>query len=241
MCYNIIGNRNKNSGVIKMLGSRILIVEDEDRLRKIIKKYLLNEGYTIFEADNGEKALEVFENEDIDMIILDVMMPVMDGWMTLKIIRKTSTIPVMMLTARTDEEDTVFGFDLGADDYVAKPFRARELVARVGALLHRSGKVAATDKIKLGELSVDLMAMRVEVHGVEIILSPKEYELLIYFINNGNQALSREQIINRIWGYDFEGDDRTVDTVIKRLRKKLEDEGNRISTVRGVGYRFEVE
>lgn len=224
-----------------MLGSRILIAEDEERLRKIIKKYLVNEGYTVYEAENGKEALEVFEMEDIDLIILDVMMPVMDGWLTLKTIRKTSKIPVMMLTARTDEEDTVFGFDLGADDYVGKPFRARELVARVKALLHRSGKVAATDKVYVGELSVDLMAMRVDVQGEEIVLSPKEYELLIYFINNGNQALSREQILNRIWGYDFEGDDRTVDTVIKRLRKKLDTEGNRINTVRGVGYRFEVE
>jgi DNA-binding response OmpR family regulator len=224
-----------------MLGSRILVAEDEELLRKIIKKYLLNEGYSVYEAENGKEALEIFETEDIDMIILDVMMPVMDGWLTLKTIRKTSTIPVMMLTARTDEEDTVFGFDLGADDYVPKPFRARELVARVKALLHRSGKVAATDKIKLGQLNIDLMAMRVDVKDEEIVLSPKEYELLIYFINNGNQALSREQILNRIWGYDFEGDDRTVDTVIKRLRKKLGDEGNRINTIRGVGYRFEVE
>jgi len=224
-----------------MLGSRILIAEDEDRLRKIIKKYLVNEGYTVYEAENGRDALDMFETEDIDLIILDVMMPVMDGWLTLKTIRKTSKVPVMMLTARTDEEDTVFGFDLGADDYVAKPFRARELVARVKALLHRSGKVAATDKVHVGELSVDLMAMRVDIRNEEIVLSPKEYELLIYFINNGNQALSREQILNRIWGYDFEGDDRTVDTVIKRLRKKLDTEGNRINTVRGVGYRFEVE
>ncbi len=175
------------------------------------------------------------------MIILDVMMPVMDGWLALKTIRRTSKIPVMMLTARTDEEDTVFGFELGADDYVAKPFRARELMARVKALLHRSGKVAATDKVTFGELMIDLMAMRVEVSGEEIILSPKEYELLIYFVNNANQALNREQILNRIWGYDFEGDDRTVDTVVKRLRKKLGSEGHRINTVRGVGYRFEVE
>jgi len=224
-----------------MLGSRILIAEDEARLRKIIKKYLVNEGYTVYEAENGKEALDLFELEDIDLIILDVMMPVMDGWLALKTIRKKSSIPVMMLTARTDEEDTVFGFDLGADDYVSKPFRARELVARVKALLHRSGKVAATDKVCVGQLSVDLMAMRVDIKNEEIILSPKEYELLVYFINNGNQALSREQILNRIWGYDFEGDDRTVDTVIKRLRKKLDTEGNRINTVRGVGYRFEVD
>ncbi len=223
-----------------MLGTRILIAEDEDKLRKVIKKYLVNEGYAVFEAENGEEALEAFELNDIDLVILDVMMPVMDGWMTLKTIRKTSKVPVMMLTARTDEEDTVFGFELGADDYVAKPFRARELVARVKALLHRSGKVAATDKVKIGDLSIDLSGMRVMVGSEDIILSPKEYELLIYFINNGNQALTREQILNRIWGYDFEGDDRTVDTVVKRLRKKLNQEGDRINTVRGVGYRFEL-
>jgi len=222
-----------------MLGSRILVAEDEERLRKIVKKYLVNEGYTVLEAENGEEAVETLEYEDIDLIIMDVMMPVMDGWLALKTIRKTSKVPVMMLTARTDEEDTVFGFELGADDYVAKPFRARELVARVKALLHRSGKVAATDKIMMGDLSIDVMAMRVTVGQEDIILSPKEYEMLIYFINNSNQALSREQILNRIWGYDFEGDDRTVDTVIKRLRKKLLHEGDRINTVRGVGYRFE--
>ncbi len=228
------------NGSEKMLGSRILIVEDEERLRKIIKKYLVNAGYTVYEAENGEEALSIVTLKDIELIILDVMMPVMDGWLTLKTLRKTSKIPVMMLTARTDEADTVFGFDLGADDYVSKPFRARELVARVKALLHRNGKVAATDKVSYGELKIDLQAMRVIVMDEDIILSPKEYELLIYFINNGNQALSREQILNRIWGYDFEGDDRTVDTVVKRLRKKLLAEGKRINTIRGIGYRFEI-
>ena len=223
-----------------MLGTRILIAEDEEKLRKVIKKYLSNEGYTVYEAENGKEALDIFELEDIDLVILDVMMPVMDGWMTLKTIRKTSKVPVMMLTARIDEEDTVFGFDLGADDYVGKPFRARELVARVKALLHRSGKVAARDKLMFGTLTIDLQAMRVMVGNEDIILSPKEYELLIYFVNNGNQALSREQILNRIWGYDFEGDDRTVDTVVKRLRKKLIEEGERVNTVRGVGYRFDI-
>lgn len=223
-----------------MLGTRILIAEDEERLRKIIKKYLKNEGYTVYEAANGKEAVKLFEEEEVDLILLDVMMPVMDGWMALKIIRNQSTIPIIMLTARTDEEDTVFGFELGADDYIGKPFRARELIARVKALLHRTGKTAATDKISIGQLTIDLMAMRVEIDGQEIVLSPKEYELLIYFINNSNQALSREQILNRIWGYDFEGEDRTVDTVIKRLRKKMDQEGNRISTVRGIGYRFEV-
>jgi DNA-binding response OmpR family regulator len=224
-----------------MLENRILIAEDEEKLRKIIKKYLMNEGYDVYEASNGQEALEMQEEFDVDLIILDVMMPVMDGWMALKLIRKESKVPVMMLTARTSEEDTVFGFELGADDYIAKPFRARELVARVKALLHRSGKMAATDKVQIGDLRVDLLGMHVEVNEQAIELSPKEYELLIYFLNNRNQALSREQILNRIWGYDFVGDDRTVDTVVKRLRKKLEHEGERISTVRGVGYRFEEE
>ncbi len=223
-----------------MLSVRILIAEDEERLRKVIKKYLMNEGYDVLEAGNGEEALTVLDMEEVDLIILDVMMPVMDGWLTLKTIRKTSQIPVMMLTARTDEEDTVFGFELGADDYVAKPFRARELVARVKALLHRSGKMAAADKIQIGELTIDSLAMRVEVAGEEVVLSPKEYEMLIYFINNKDQALTRDQILNRIWGYDFLGDDRTVDTVVKRLRKKLGIVGERIATVRGIGYRFEV-
>ncbi|WZL81655.1 response regulator transcription factor [Vallitaleaceae bacterium 9-2] len=224
-----------------MLANRILIAEDEEKLRKIIKKYLTNEGYDVYEATNGQEAVDMYLEYDVDLIILDVMMPVMDGWMALKLIRKDSKVPVMMLTARTSEEDTVFGFELGADDYIAKPFRARELVARVKALLHRSGKMAATDKVQLGDLSIDLLGMHVEVNQRPIELSPKEYELLIYFLNNRNQALSREQILNRIWGYDFVGDDRTVDTVIKRLRKKLEHEGERIITVRGVGYRFEEE
>lgn len=223
-----------------MLGVRILIAEDEERLRKVIKKYLMNEGYDVLEAENGEEALTVLDMEEVDLIILDVMMPVMDGWLTLKTIRRTSQVPVMMLTARTDEEDTVFGFELGADDYVAKPFRARELVARVKALLHRSGKMAAADKIQIGELSIDSLAMRVEVSNEEVVLSPKEYEMLIYFINNKDQALTRDQILNRIWGYDFLGDDRTVDTVVKRLRKKLGPVGEHIATVRGIGYRFEV-
>ncbi len=223
-----------------MLANRILIVEDEDKLRKIIKKYLMNEGYDVYEAENGEEATQRFQEYDVDLIIMDVMMPVMDGWMALKIIRKESEVPIMMLTARTSEEDTVFGFDLGADDYIAKPFRARELVARVKALLHRSGKVAATDKVEIGDLSIDLLGMHVEIYNQPIELSPKEYELLVYFVNNGNQALSREQILNRIWGYDFYGDDRTVDTVVKRLRKKMQHEGERIVTVRGTGYRFEV-
>ena len=224
-----------------MLGNRILVAEDEEKLRKIIKKYLVNEGYDVYEATNGQEALEKHEEYDVDLIILDVMMPVMDGWMALKMIRKHSNVPIMMLTARSSEEDTVFGLELGADDYVAKPFRARELVARVKALLHRSGKMAATDKVQIGDLSVDLLGMQVEIKDQSIDLSPKEYELLIYFLNNRNQALSREQILNRIWGYDFIGDDRTVDTVVKRLRKKLEHEGERIITVRGVGYRFEEE
>lgn len=224
-----------------MLANRILIAEDEEKLRKIIKKYLTNEGYDVYEATNGQEAVDMYLEYDVDLIILDVMMPIMDGWMALKLIRKDSKVPVMMLTARTSEEDTVFGFELGADDYIAKPFRARELVARVKALLHRSGKMAATDKVQLGDLSIDLLGMHVEVNQRPIELSPKEYELLIYFLNNRNQALSREQILNRIWGYDFVGDDRTVDTVIKRLRKKLEHEGDRIITVRGVGYRFEEE
>lgn len=223
-----------------MLDIRVLVAEDEERLRKIIRKYLVNDGYKVIEACNGEEAVDVFETESVDLIILDVMMPVMDGWLALKTIRKTSDVPIMMLTARTDEEDTVFGFDLGADDYVGKPFRARELMARVKALLHRAGKVASSDKVTIGTISIDLLAMRVEVAETNIILSPKEYDLLIYFINNSNQALSRDMILTRIWGYDFEGDDRTVDTVIKRLRKKLGSEGERIQTVRGVGYRFEV-
>lgn len=219
----------------------ILIAEDEERLRKLIAKYLKIENYKVFEASNGQEAIQIFEEEPIDLVILDVMMPFVDGFSTCRTIRKTSDIPIIMLTARAEEEDKILGFDLGVDDYVTKPFSTRELLARVKALLKRSGKTEAKEEVVIGSLVINTLSRVVEINSEEISLSPKEYDLLIFFIDNPNRALSREQILDRVWGYDFFGDGRTVDTVIKRLRKKLGTEGERIQTVRSVGYRFEVE
>lgn len=224
-----------------MYAINILIAEDEERLRKLIGKYLKNEGYNIFEASNGKEAIQIFEEEAIDLVILDVMMPLVDGWHTCKTIRKISNVPIIMLTARSEEDDKILGFELGVDDYVTKPFSTRELLARVKALLKRSGKTEAKEELNIGSLVIKTPSRTVEAQGEEIALSPKEYDLLLYFTDHPNRALSREQILNRVWGYDFFGDGRTVDTVIKRLRKKLGDEGERIQTVRSIGYLFEVE
>ena len=217
----------------------ILIAEDEERLRKIVVKYLASEGFRVLEAEDGVKALEVFNSYDIDLLILDVMMPKLDGWNVLKKVREDSAVPVIMLTARDSEEDTLFGFRLGTDDYVTKPFRTGELVARVKALLNRAGKLNREEIIVSGGIRVNSSARLVSVGGTEVELTPKEYDLLLYFLNNQKQALSRDQILNRIWGYAYDGEDRTVDTVVKRLRQKLGSEGERIKTIRGMGYRLD--
>lgn len=217
----------------------ILIAEDEERLRKIVVKYLASEGFRVLEAEDGVKALEVFNSYDIDLLILDVMMPKLDGWNVLKKVREDSAVPVIMLTARDSEEDTLFGFRLGTDDYVTKPFRTGELVARVKALLNRAGKLNREEVVVSGGIAVNPLARMVSVGGTEVELTPKEYDLLLYFLNNQKQALSRDQILNRIWGYAYDGEDRTVDTVVKRLRQKLGSEGERIKTIRGMGYRLD--
>lgn len=217
----------------------ILIAEDEERLRKIVVKYLASEGFRVLEAEDGVKALEIFNSYDIDLLILDVMMPKLDGWNVLKKVREDSAVPVIMLTARDSEEDTLFGFRLGTDDYVTKPFRTGELVARVKALLNRAGKLNREEIIVSGGITVNSSARLVSVGGTEVELTPKEYDLLLYFLNNQKQALSRDQILNRIWGYAYDGEDRTVDTVVKRLRQKLGSEGERIKTIRGMGYRLD--
>ena len=217
----------------------ILIAEDEERLRKIVVKYLASEGFRVLEAEDGVEALKLFDSNDIDLLILDVMMPRLDGWNVLKKVREDSAVPVIMLTARDSEEDTLFGFRLGTDDYVTKPFRTGELLARVKALLNRAGKLNREETIISGAITVNPLARSVSAGGVEIELTPKEYELLLYFLNNQKQALSRDQILNRIWGYAYDGEDRTVDTVVKRLRQKLGGEGERIKTIRGMGYRLD--
>jgi len=224
-----------------MYNINILIAEDEDRLRQLIVKYFKQEGYQVFEAANGMDALTVFNEEAIDLVILDVMMPMLDGYGVCRAIRKTSNLPVIMLTARGEEDDKLLGFDLGVDDYMTKPFSTRELVARVKALLKRSGKTEMDDTATYGDILIRPLSRQVKLKGVEVNLSPKEYDLLLFFSDNKNRALSREQILDRVWGYDFYGDDRTVDTIVKRLRKKLEHEGERIHTVRSVGYRFEAK
>lgn len=227
-------------GSDKMYQINILVVEDEERLRKLIGKYLLLEGYHVFEAKNGLEALQVFEIETIDLIVMDVMMPFKNGYEVSKEIRYKSQVPIIMLTARSEEEDKLHGFEVGIDDYVTKPFSTRELMARIRALLKRTNITASSEKLIFGTMTIDTGARRILINGVEVTFSPKEYDCLMYFVDNTNQALSREQILNRVWGFDYFGEDRTVDTVIKRLRKKLGDEGERIQTVRGVGYRFEV-
>ncbi|PKM65273.1 MAG: DNA-binding response regulator [Firmicutes bacterium HGW-Firmicutes-2] len=218
----------------------ILIVEDEEKLRKLIKKYLFLEGFHVHEASNGIEALKIFDTETIDLVVMDVMMPFKNGYEVSKEIRKTSQVPIIMLTARSAEDDKLQGFDVGIDDYVTKPFSTRELMARIKALLKRTNVTSTNEKMQFGVLSIDTGARRILVDGEDMTFSPKEYDCLMYFVDNANQALSREQILNRVWGFDYFGDDRTVDTVIKRLRKKMGIEGDRIQTVRGVGYRFEV-
>ncbi|MBN2898667.1 MAG: response regulator transcription factor [Clostridia bacterium] len=220
-----------------MKNIKILIVEDEKRIRDMVVKYLAREGFTCLEASNGEEGIERFETDVVDLVIMDVMMPVMDGWSCLREIRQRSeTVPVIMLTARSEENDKLFGFELGVDDYLTKPFSVKELMVRIKALLKRSGVQSVKDQLTYGNTVVDTKAHRVLIEGKVLELTATEYDLILYFANNMNIALSRETIIDRIWGYDYFGDFRTVDTHIKRLRKKIDGGDFRIETVRGVGY-----
>lgn len=221
----------------------ILIADDEERIRRLVSDFLRRDGYTVLQAADGGQAMELVDQKlgSIDLIILDVMMPVYDGWSVLRHIRSKNTeVPVMMLTARTEENDEVFGFDLGADDYITKPFSPIVLSARVRAIEKRCHQ-RSEGVYQAGELSVNEIRREVCVAGQTVDLTPKEYELLIYFKNNQNIAVSRENILNAVWGYDYFGDLRTVDTHVKKLRAKLGDCGNMIETVRGFGYRFEGE
>lgn len=219
----------------------VMLVEDEIRIRKLIHDYLVRENFEVLEASNGKDALDVFKQRNMDLIILDIMMPLMDGFTFCKEIRKISSIPIMILTARSEEEDELLGYTLGADDYVTKPFSPKVLVAKVKALLKRTEEAhISTDHIlSFHDLSINKMAHEVKVQDTIINLSPKEYDLLMYLVGNKDIALSRETILNSVWGYDYEGDLRTVDTNIKRLREKLLHRSNCIVTVRGSGYKFE--
>ncbi len=221
-----------------MKKANILLAEDEASIRKIIKKYLELNSYEVFEAENGKLALETFKSNDIDLCILDIMMPEIDGYELTSTIRKTSDVPIILLTARGLEDDKIRGFKAGTDDYITKPFSSKEVILRVEALLKRAGK-HLDNSLSLGELSIDIGAMRVAVSDKNIDLSKKEFDCLLYLLRNKGIALSREQIIEKVWGYGFEGGDRTVDTTIKRLRKKLGDYGKHIVAIRGYGYKLE--
>ncbi len=218
---------------------KILMVDDELRMRKLVGDFLKREGYSMIEAENGKIALDIFKKEkEIDLVILDVMMPEYDGWTVCREIRKTSKVPIIMLTARSEEFDELFGFEMGADEYVTKPFSPKILVARVNALLRRIQEKKEEVKSFHG-LDIDHSARLVYIEGISIDLSPKEYELLLYMVENKGKALSREQILDKVWGYDYYGELRTVDTHINRLRIKLGNQSSLIQTVRGLGYRFE--
>ena len=219
----------------------ILVVDDELNIRGMIRKYAVFEGYQVTEAADGLEAVQMCESGRFDLIVMDVMMPEMDGFTALREIRKTSNVPVIMLSARGEEYDRLRGFELGVDDYVVKPFSPRELMMRIAAILKRvtGGASDAPEIVTLGDLMVDSTARRVTIGDQVLQLSPKEYELLFYMVRNRGIALTRERLISEVWGYDFYGDDRTLDTHIKLLRKSLGPCADRISTLRGVGYRFE--
>ena len=220
----------------------VLVVDDEFRMRKLVKDFLNQKRYKVLEATDGEEALKVFgENRNkIDIILLDVMMPKLDGWSVLRQIRQDSRVPIIMLTARGEEQDELFGFELGVDEYISKPFSPKILVARVEAILNRT-KQKENDIKECGGISIDIDGRTVKVDGKEIELSLREYELLKYLIDNRGIALSRDKILNNVWNYDYYGDSRTIDSHIKKIRHKLGKKGKYIETIRGVGYKFEVK
>jgi len=219
----------------------LLIIEDEPQIREIVRTYAEKEQYRVYEAGTGEKAFEALEERDYQMVVLDVMLPDTDGWTILRKLRRKWDVPVIMLTARAEEEDKLFGFDLGADDYVTKPFSAKELMARIKTVLKRNHTLTAGETIRIGSIEINTSFHQVSVAGESIEMTPLEYDLLTYFVNNRNMAMNRTQILDGVWGYDYFGDERTVDTHVKRLRQKLGDEGGRIKTLRGLGYRLVVE
>ena len=223
-----------------MNGLKILVVDDEARMRKLVKDFLANKGFYVEEAGDGEEAVDkFFAQKDIALVLLDVMMPKMDGWEVLKTIRKYSQVPVIMLTARSEERDELQGFSLGVDEYISKPFSPKILVARVEAILRRSN-ASGGDALSVGGILIDKAAHQVTIDGQEIDLSFKEFELLTYFVENQGIALSREKILNNVWNYDYFGDARTIDTHVKKLRSKMGEKGEYIKTIWGMGYKFEV-
>ncbi len=222
--------------------SKILVVDDESRMRKLVRDFLVKNNYEVVEAADGEEALDLFfEKNDIDLVILDVMMPKMDGWQVCREIRAYSKVPIIMLTAKSDERDELLGFELGVDEYISKPFSPKILVARVEAILRRTGQAAAETIVEAGGIRLDKQAHSVTVEGKPVDLSYKEFELLAYFMENKGIALSREKILNSVWNYDYFGDARTIDTHVKKLRSKMGNKGELIKTIWGMGYKFEEE
>lgn len=221
---------------------KILVVDDESRMRKLVKDFLVKRNFEVLEAENGADAIDVFfSKKDIALVILDVMMPKMDGWQVCREIRQYSKVPIIMLTARSDERDELLGFELGVDEYISKPFSPKILVARVEAILRRTNTLAAEEILKAGVIEVNKAAHQVLVDGKSVELSYKEFELLSYFMENQGIALSREKILNSVWNYDYFGDARTIDTHVKKLRSKLGKNADYIKTIWGMGYKFEVD
>lgn len=225
-----------------MEAPKILVVDDESRMRKLVRDFLEKKNFQVLEAGDGEEAMDIFyEEKDIALILLDVMMPKMDGWEVCREIRKNSKVPIIMLTARGDERDELLGFDLGVDEYISKPFSPKILVARVEAILRRTGQDAGGDVLSAGGIVIDKAAHQASVDGEPMELSFKEFELLTYFLENQGIALSREKILNSVWNYDYFGDARTIDTHVKKLRSKMGAKGEYIKTAWGMGYKFEVD
>ena len=220
---------------------KILVVDDEVNIRRVVREYAEFEGYVVAEAENGMEAVEMVKSEDFDLIVMDIMMPKLDGFSTCKEIKKYKTIPVIMLSARGEEYDKLFGFELGIDDYVVKPFSPKELMARIKAVLKRNNVSESTvpEKLVFEGLEIDIAGREVYVDGEKASMTPKEYDLLFYLVKNKNLALTRDKLLEEVWGYDFFGDDRTVDTHIKMLRNSLGQYRKFIVTLRGMGYKFE--
>lgn len=221
---------------------KVLVVDDESRMRKLVRDFLVKKEFEVIEAEDGSMALDLFfEVKDIALIILDVMMPHVDGWQVCREVREYSRVPIIMLTAKGDERDELQGFELGVDEYISKPFSPKILVARVEALLRRSNLLDTDNTVEVGGILIDKAAHSVSIGGKSVDLSFKEFELLCYFVENAGIALSREKILNNVWNYDYFGDARTIDTHVKKLRSKLGDKGDCIKTIWGLGYKFEAE
>lgn len=218
---------------------RILVVDDEAKIREVIRTYAEFEGHTVVEATDGLEAIEICKEQDFDVIVMDVMMPRLDGFSSYKEIRKFKDIPVLMLSARGEEYDKLFGFEIGIDDYVVKPFSPKELMARLNVIVKRHQKTIENEVLKFEGLTIDLDGRVVFVDGEKVDMTPKEYDLLVFLATNENIALSRDKLLNKVWGYDFYGDDRTVDTHIKMLRNSIKNYRKFIVTVRGIGYKFD--